>query len=303
MHRLTVPMLLLALAAAPHPAAWARDACRERSLDILLTNDDGYDSPGIRALLDALRLAGHTVTLVAPASNQSGTSAALTPAGVTVRRDADPAIYAVTGTPATAVLVAVTALRSDGGRPDLVVSGINNGSNLGTAIPISGTVGATVAALRLLSPPVPGIAVSTDRREPSEPPGSPANLRHFAEVADFTARLVSRLQRDACRGGRLLDGAIALNVNYPPREPSAVRGVRLVQKANAGDFRLSYRPAGGDAYAASYAPVDPAAAPAGTDAAAYHAGYVTIVPLDADYAATRGAARRSLYPALRSLEP
>lgn len=301
MHRIAALALVTAIAAAP--PAWGRDACREAALDILLTNDDGYDSPGIRALLGALRAAGHEVTLVAPASNQSGTSASLTPADVAVRRDADPAIFAVTGTPATSVLVAVTALRADGWRPDLVVSGINNGSNLGTAIPISGTVGATVAALRLLEPGVPGIAVSADRRVPAEPPDSPANLRHLAGIAGFTARLVGQLQRSACRRGRLLDGAFAINVNYPPRDPADVRGVRLVQKANAGDFRLSYRPAGNDRYTASFAPVDPAAAPAGTDAAAYHAGYVTIVPIDGDYAAARPAAPRGLGSALRALEP
>ncbi|MDH4063715.1 MAG: 5'/3'-nucleotidase SurE, partial [Acidobacteriota bacterium] len=105
-------------------------------------------TPGIRALLDSLRAEGHDVTLVAPATNQSGTSAALTLGVVSVTPDpTDPGIFAVGGTPATSVLLGVTGILGPGRRPDLIVSGTNDGANLGPATVISGTVGATIVAL------------------------------------------------------------------------------------------------------------------------------------------------------------
>jgi 5'-nucleotidase len=108
---------------SPSPAI-----CGSGPLEILLTNDDGYQAPGILALYDSLREAGHHVRLAAPTMNASGSSVSFTWSAVTVVRDpADPDTFGVAATPATAVVLAATALYPPGRGPDLVVSGINDG--------------------------------------------------------------------------------------------------------------------------------------------------------------------------------
>lgn len=114
-------------------------------MDILLTNDDGVFSPGLRALADALRAVGK-VTVVAPAIEQSGVGHAITYRG-SVRAERvslgdGQAGHAVTGTPADCVHFALSELLD--GRPDVVVSGINLGPNLGLDIFYSGTVAAAI---------------------------------------------------------------------------------------------------------------------------------------------------------------
>src|SRR5512139_1328616 len=107
--------------AALAEAAADAPLCGSGPLEILLTNDDGFEAPGIRALHSALRSAGHRVRLVAPAANASGTSSSFTWGRVTVTRsDSDEDVFGVAGTPATAVVLGATALYPPGVRPDLV---------------------------------------------------------------------------------------------------------------------------------------------------------------------------------------
>ncbi|MEY3361923.1 MAG: hypothetical protein RL531_1642 [Actinomycetota bacterium] len=120
------------------------------NLEILVTNDDGYAAPGIDALVERLRdLPGVEITVVAPATNQSGTSDRTTPGDVsalTAAKVATTSGYpatAVTGFPADSVNYALDVLDLD---PDLVVAGSNAGQNLGVVAPISGTVGAARTA-------------------------------------------------------------------------------------------------------------------------------------------------------------
>jgi 5'-nucleotidase len=129
-------------------------------LRILVTNDDGYSAPGINTLVEALRkLPDTTVTVIAPATNQSGAGGKTT-GGTLTATDAKTAsgypAKAVKGTPADSVIYAL----DQGGlaqRPNLVISGTNNGQNLGTVIDASGTVGAARAAAQR---GVPALAVS-----------------------------------------------------------------------------------------------------------------------------------------------
>jgi 5'-nucleotidase len=128
------------------------------SLDVLVTNDDGYDAVGIDALVEALRAEpGVEVTVVAPATNQSGT-ADKTTAGEVAHSEQETAsgypAVAVEGFPADSVLVALDEL---GLTPDLVVSGINVGQNIGPLAGVSGTVGAAKTAQRQ---GLPALAVS-----------------------------------------------------------------------------------------------------------------------------------------------
>ena len=140
-------------------------------LNILLVNDDGWDAVGIQSLKSALQAAGHTVTLVAPLTNRSGSGTSLTLDVVQVQQMSTNE-YAVDGTPATCVLLGISGIL--GARPDLVVSGINKGKNVGPDVVFSGTVGATVAALRA---GLPGIAFST--APPVEDETDPRFLEHF----------------------------------------------------------------------------------------------------------------------------
>ncbi|AOR36419.1 hypothetical protein BFF78_39960 [Streptomyces fodineus] len=111
-------------ATAAPPAATA-----PRPLRILLTNDDGYDAPGIRMLYDRLTAAGHDVTIVAPLTNQSGAGTRLSSAPTIGVRHPQPKVWAVDGSPADAVGFALAAVFAHGA-PDLVVSGTNSGPNL-----------------------------------------------------------------------------------------------------------------------------------------------------------------------------
>ena len=193
------PGLLAADASTSAAKSESPAICGAGPLEILLTNDDGYQAPGIRALYDALREAGHHVRLAAPATNASGSSVSFTWSTVSVVRDpADPNVLGVAATPATAAVLGATALYPPGRGPDLVISGINDGENTGSLLAISGTVGAALAGTMLLDPPVPGIAVNAERMGTPDAPRarSPDEIarmaRHLVAPRGRRARLVLR---------------------------------------------------------------------------------------------------------------
>ncbi len=190
------------------------------ALNIVLTNDDGFETANIQALYRALRQAGHDVILSAPFSGQSGTSGRLSvlrPIGPTGNASEDgllpsgsPGVgkttlgtqqYYVDGSPADSVLfgVDIKAVEIWGKRPDLVIAGPNEGNNLGVITPHSGTLGATVTAL---NKGIPAIAVSADNGDPEQ-----AEI-----VADIVVRLIDELQQHEGFG---LPKHIGLNVNLP----------------------------------------------------------------------------------------
>lgn len=249
-----------------------------QALDILVTNDDGYQHPWINLLRDRLVEAGHQVTLVGPAVNQSGQGTALT---LDVMRKGDnaftnpqPGIYAVEGTPGTAVIVGVRQVLKE--RPDLVISGINDGANIGVLSSFSGTVGATVAALNMVGEPIPGIAISTNRLDKEREPGAEPNLSHAGDVADFVVRLVKSLEASRDGEAPLLPRGIALNVNYPAVPRGEVKGVGLYRHGPV-DWTLYGAPA-------STAPA-PAPDSAEWDTTGLGQGYITVVPINGDYTA------------------
>lgn len=135
-------------------------ASGDEVLDILVTNDDGYAAAGIDAVVEALRtMKGVTVTVVAPAENQSGTGDKTTPGADLVVAEVKTAsgydATSVAGFPGDSVIVALDELGLD---PDLVVSGTNIGQNIGPFSQLSGTVGAAKTAARR---GIPGLAAST----------------------------------------------------------------------------------------------------------------------------------------------
>jgi 5'-nucleotidase len=132
----------------------------QRTLSILVTNDDGVGAPGINAVVQGLRALAHTkVTVVAPLTNQSGTGGKTTPGALVATRATTTAGYpawAVHGYPADTITWAI-AQHGISFRPDLVVSGINFGQNIGPLADLSGTVGAARAAV---SQEIPALAAS-----------------------------------------------------------------------------------------------------------------------------------------------
>ena len=275
--------LAVTTAVASGPAFAAGDLCGRGPLDILLTNDDGYQAPGIRALYQALRAGGHRVTLVAPAANMSGVSASLTRGEISIVRDgSDPAIIGVTATPASSTLLAIEAPLVPV-RPDLVVSGINDGENVSAAIAFSGTVGAVIAAVRLLDPPIPGIAVSAAGAEQKENAPAVDPQRRAAAMAERFVGLLGSLRPWFCTGSAHDDHRL-LNVNFPPADVADIKGVRATDAAPHADFGLQYKSAGPDRYQGSWVDKPHKSATGDTDIEWLARGYVTVTPLDGNYA-------------------
>jgi len=181
-------------------------------LRILLTDDDGWDAPGIQAVFFALTAAGHDVVIVAPAENQSGSGARVGFTETLTLTQQAAGVFSVTGSPADATEVGMS-VAFGGELPDLVVSGSNIGQNIAGVEVHSGTVGAAVTAI---NEGVPAIAVSTEGGEDD-----------FGPTAAFTAELIAALQA-AAGDGPLLPADIGLNVNFPVLDDGeALAGVAI----------------------------------------------------------------------------
>lgn len=228
--------------------------CGSGPLEILLTNDDGADAIGIRALRSQLVAAGHRVTIAAPDHNASGSALSFTWGDVRVTRDPDdPDVYAIAATPATAVVLAATALYPPGRRPDLVISGINHGPNSGSLLMLSGTVGGALAGTLLLDPPLPGLAVNAARLHATEPVDSPANRAQLDAVGAHLAKLVDATRGWFCDGGAVARSRTVLNVNYPARPVAELHGVVVTAQGKDTDLRITFGATGDGSYRANVA--------------------------------------------------
>ncbi|MFG2818526.1 5'/3'-nucleotidase SurE [Kitasatospora sp. NPDC048365] len=254
----------------------AGPAAPARPLRILLSNDDGYDAPGIRAVYERLTAAGREVTIVAPLHNASGSGTRVTLPPVLAVEHPEPRVWAVDGTPGDAVLFGLRQVFA-GRAPDLVVSGTNFGPNYGGIANHSGTVGAAVAALES---GVPAIAVSTDL-DPAA--GPQPTLNAMRPTAEFAARLIDRLRGGAKSRG-LLPPGVGLNVNYPvigdgTGTPAGVSvTTQDAQPVLVPDF--ADRGDGTWKVTVSYAPRTPAR---GSDLAALGEGRISVAPMSADW--------------------
>jgi 5'-nucleotidase len=161
--------------------------------DILVTNDDGIQSPALEALETALAGLGN-VTIVAPDREMSATSQCITLNQPLRYHHVGPNRYSVQGTPADCVILA--SLRILHRKPDLVISGVNRGHNVGDDVAYSGTV---AAAFEAALQGIPGIAVSSYAHEEPD----------FVEAAQVAARIAARVLESG------LPPDVILNVNYP----------------------------------------------------------------------------------------
>lgn len=246
-----------------------------KPLHILITNDDGHGAPGIQALHHAFSQAGHQVSMVAPSTEQSATGM-----GVTSRRNlvlnqfADNSWH-LDGQPVDTVLVALRHLLEDN-PPDLVLSGINFGPNLGSALYMSGTIGAAIMASLN---GIPAIAVSAGMQFDEVGTKFPSTHEILEPAAEFTCSVVESLRSSVGKSGRLLPKDIMLNINYPALPRDQIKGV-LHPEISAGHFiYLGYRRCTetGQVVPRFYPHVDPAQPQdADGDVRAHMEGYITI---------------------------
>ena len=231
---------------------------------MLLSNDDGYASPGIRAMRDALT-ATADVVILAPESEQSASSHSLSLHRALRLRAVEPGIFALDGTPADCVYVALHAgERVLPRRPDLIVSGINHGMNLGQDAFYSGTIAAArEGALR----GIPAVATSAHAAAPP------------SAVAELSARIAFELLAAHAGTGALL------NVNVPRAWTGEIRATRLGARIyeELVDFRHDPR---GREYLWLGGPGVRHERDAGTDTDAYDDGAVSVTPLRLDLTAT-----------------
>jgi len=233
-------------------------------MKILISNDDGYQAPGIVALHQALAEVAD-VEVIAPEHNNSAKSNALTLAAPLYVHQAHNGFRYVTGTPADCLHIALKGLLEH--RPDLVVSGINNGANMGDDTIYSGTVGAAMEAYLF---GIPAIAISQIEK----------GWAHIDAAAQVAQRLVQRIERE-----RMLEGpAWLLNVNVPNLPADQLKPLkvcRLGRRHAAEKVITQQSPRGETMYwiAGAGAAKDSSE---GTDFHATAAGHVSLTPLQID---------------------
>lgn len=231
-------------------------------MQLLVSNDDGCQAPGLRSLASALRQQ-HDVTVVAPDRNRSGASSSLTLLNPLRLHQHAPDEYCVDGTPTDCVHLALTGLLDQ--EPDMVVSGINAGANLGDDVLYSGTVAAAMEGRHL---GYPALALSVTHIKPA----------HFDTAARVACELVERLRVEP------LPSNTILNVNVPDVPYEQLQGfevTRLGSRHRAEAVIRDKDPRGRDIYWVG-AVGDQADAGEGTDFHAIKAGRVSITPILTD---------------------
>ena len=229
---------------------------------VLLTNDDGYHAKGLRALAEELKDFAE-VHIVAPSWERSGAAQSLTLRQPIICHRIAENEWAIDGTPADCVIVALHKLLND--RPDLVISGINQGGNLGENVYYSGTVG---AAREAVIHHVPGLAVSLSSKRVN------SDFGPSARMARQTAELILREK---------LPEQVFLNVNVPENWKGGVKFTRQSKKITRTVLREGADPRGLQYFWLSEQRMDQEMdLDAESDYAAIFAGEVSITPLHLD---------------------
>ena len=237
---------------------------------ILLTNDDGIHAHGLKVLEALARTLSDDITIVAPAEEQSGKGRSLTLTEPVRLRNFGPKRWAVTGTPTDAVMVALAEVMKDA-RPDLILSGVNRGANLGEDVSYSGTV---AAAMEGALAGIRSIALSQQYAL-----SAPGERVSFAATEQWGVRALRPLL-DIDWEPRTL-----VNINFPPIGASEVAGIKVVGQGlrDYGRLKLDKRtdPRGFDYFWMGLGRV-PFSPVLDTDLEAIEAGYVTVTPLHLD---------------------
>ncbi|MFO9238134.1 5'/3'-nucleotidase SurE [Legionella pneumophila serogroup 1] len=231
-------------------------------MKILVSNDDGVLAPGIKILANELSTLGE-VKVVAPDRNRSGASNSLTLTQPLRIKQLDNGYYSVDGTPTDCVHLALTGFLEP--MADIVVSGINEGANLGDDVLYSGTVAAAMEG-RYLGLPAIAISMVGD------------NIQHYETAAIIAKQLVIKLSANK------LPSQTILNVNVPDLPLNQIRGLqvtRLGTRHSAEPIIKEYDPRGRPIYWVGPPGIE-ADAGAGTDFFAIKTGHVSITPLHLD---------------------
>ncbi len=238
---------------------------------ILVSNDDGYDAPGIAALIDVVRKFGRVV-VVAPKTPQSGMSQAITTSTPlyfeTIKKEAGLEIYSLSGTPVDCVKFATDHLLV-GQKIDLVVSGINHGTNAGPNVLYSGTMGAAIEGHFY----APSIGFSLDNHSISA---------NFESSKIFVERIVAHILE--CK----IADPLCLNVNIPDLPTDQIKGIKVCRQ-NRGFWREEFYqrqdPRGREYFWLTGSFIDTESGEQEewcSDIAAMNSGYVAVVPVGVD---------------------
>ena len=264
---------------------------------VLLTNDDGIEAGGLQALRKALLpLPGIQLAVIAPDGNRSAMARSITtrrPLWVQEVDFGDGTVgYATDGTPVDCVRLARLGL-IEGFEAELVVSGINHGSNLGDDITYSGTVAAALEAIVL---GLPGIAVSqqSSARELDFRRGAGFD---FSVAAAFTARLVVELETVPLPSGTLL------NINVPGTQPLGVEVARLGKRVYIDELALIDEGSEGRRLYRIYGDASYERDETGTDLVAVAEGKIAVTPIHFDLTDHEGMTALQRYDLARLIEP
>lgn len=255
-------------------------------MHILISNDDGYQAPGILALAERLGTVAR-VTVIAPERDRSGASNALTLDAPLRVAQVENGHYRVRGTPTDCVHLAVTGLLDDD--PDMVFSGINAGANLGDDVLYSGTVAAATEG-RYLGYPAVAISLAAIADGPNP-------VTCYDAAARVAIRLLEQLQ------DRPLPSDTILNVNVPDLPYDEIQGLRATRlgcRHRAEPVIRETDPRGKPIYWIGAPGREQDSGP-GTDFHAVRNGFVSVTPLQVDL--TRHAALDSLQGWLQELAP
>jgi 5'-nucleotidase len=250
---------------------------------ILLTNDDGIDSPGLHALREIADQLSDDVWVVAPETNQSGASHSLSLHEPLRMRRIDERAFAVRGTPTDSVIMGVRHVLKDK-LPDLVLSGVNRGANVAEDVTYSGTIAGafegTILGIRSIALSQ-AFGFSQGKSIPWQ--------TTLAHAPDLLRKLLAMEWMPSC----------VMNVNFPDREPNEVAGtlVTVQGRRDPGQLQIDERnDTWGNPYYWLAFKRRRSTAAEGTDLAAVHAGYISVTPLflDLTYQAMREMMARAL---------
>jgi len=235
-------------------------------MHFLVSNDDGINATGIKALTQALETLGR-VTVYAPSQDRSGASNSLTLDGPVRIFKLAKDRYSVSGTPTDCVHMALTGLMEE--EPDMVISGINNAANLGDDVLYSGTVAAAIEGRHL---GLPAIAFSLATSHASH------QVRYFETAQHFVKKIIENLKKHP------LPQDTILNINFPNLPIEQVKGIHITRLGNRHKAENTVKdidPRGRKMYWIGAAGPE-ADAGEGTDFFAIKQGYVSITPMQVD---------------------
>ena len=257
------PALATRTVFAPERTAYVPTSAASSEFTLLISNDDGYDAPGLRALVGALRAVGRVV-VAAPAREQSGKGHSLMlrePIFVSEHNQPDSTTwYSIDAPPATCVRLAIEGLLVQ--PPNVVVSGINRGDNLGATVYHSGTVG---AAREAAIAGIPAIAASIRGDAASD----------YEAAAAFVRDLISHL-----RATNQLKPGLFVNVNVPAGKRNGVRLTRLSVNPRHDTFERRSGPRGQLYFWPDWTQLEDDLEE--TDVWAFVRGYITVTPMQLD---------------------